>query len=88
MATYTISSGAVSSGLNLLKGDSAIVLKGGTTVSTLDAGLELVSSGGIASGTTVLSGGQLTPSLRRGVEQSHSVGRRNFVRAGSSGRNN
>jgi autotransporter passenger strand-loop-strand repeat protein len=59
MTSYTISSGVVST-LNLHKGDSATVLNGGKTVSTTDAGLELVSSGGIADVTTVLNGGKLT----------------------------
>ena len=59
MTSYVISSGVVSSGITLRSGDTATVLAGGTTISLTDAGLETVSSGGIASATKVLNGGRL-----------------------------
>jgi len=59
MTAYIISSGVVSSGLALAAGDTATVLFGGKTVSTADAGLETVLSGGSAAATTVSKGGEL-----------------------------
>jgi autotransporter passenger strand-loop-strand repeat protein len=60
MSPYTISSGVVSSGLNLGSSALAYVLDGGTLLQTEDGGLVVVSSGGIALDAVVSSGGTLS----------------------------
>ncbi len=57
MSAYVISSGVVSSGLNIAAGSTATVLNGGMMISAMDAGVEYLSSGGVDSGVTVEGGG-------------------------------
>jgi autotransporter passenger strand-loop-strand repeat protein len=59
MTAYVVSSGVTSSGLILRPADTLTVLAGGTTLSITDAGVEWVSSGGVAALTTVVGGGLL-----------------------------
>ena len=58
MTLYNVSSGATDSGLILVVGDVLRVGGGGSAIDiTLAGGTEIVSSGGVVSGTTVSSGG-------------------------------
>ena len=63
MTVYTVSSGQVFTS-NLSHTATANVLSGGETLSISDGGLEVVSSGGFASATTIVSGGELVVSAK------------------------
>jgi len=59
MTTYTVTSGAISSGIVVGSGDELDVLSGGVARSTVvsSGGVANVSAGGVASGTVLNDGG-------------------------------